>query len=149
MAYSAVTDFVDGDVLSAAKLNGLVSNQEHFQTSVLCTSGIAFVALDTALDAIYGPWLFRRSRRYLHYYIEVLTGDVDRLKINVNGNEEFNDGVNRTSGYIYQSYIDLTLITAVPAIDDFYFCDVDVEHLSPSGGTCRIWYFIESDSTTL
>lgn len=149
MAYSAVSTVSDGDVFSASQLNGIINNQQHFYSMIGESNVPAFTAQDTALDGIYGTWYMRYTKRYLHYYIEILTGDVDRMKISVNGNFEFDDGTNRTSGYIYTGYIDITGITSVPSSGAFYPIYVDVTHLSPSGGTCRIWYFIHSDQTVL
>lgn len=149
MPYSAVTDFTDGDVLSASKLNQILSNVEYLYSISGDAINPGFSTIDMALDAVYGNYYFRRTRRYLHYKISILTGDMDRLKINVNGNEEFNDGTNRTSGYDYEGYFDLDAITSVPSEGDFYVISVDAEFLAPSGGTGRIWWFIESDNTTL
>lgn len=149
MPYSSVGSFTDGDVLSASDLNGIRSNQEYFQSSLGNTSGVSFVAADTLLDGIYGTWIFKRRRRYLHWRIDVLTGDTAELDILIDGNSEFNDGTNRTSGYSYTGYVDLTATTANPSIGDFYEVQIDIEHQSPSGGTTRIWYFLESDSTSL
>lgn len=149
MAYSAVTDFTDGDVLSASKLNQLIANQTHFFSLVGDLVNPGFVTIDMALDQDYGNYIFKRTKQYLHYKITLLTGDMDRFKIFVNGNEELNDGVNRSATYNWEGYFDLDAITSVPAIGDTYEVYVNAEFLSPSGGTGRIMYFIESDSTTL
>lgn len=149
MPYSALSTFTDGDVLSASQLNTLRSNQVYFQSSIGNASGPSFVAVDTALDGTYGTWIFKRRRRYLHYLVIILTGDVDNFDINIDGTSEFHDGTNRTTAYEYSGYIDLTATTSNPSVGDFYEVEVEIEHLAPSGGTTRIWYFIESDSTSL
>ena len=149
MAFSTPPTFTDGNVLSASQLNTLASNQNHFAGLLGSTSNTGFMTEDVGTDRVSATWVFKRSRQYLHYRVDMIEGTSDRLKIFVNGNEEFNDGVNRTFPYSYTGYFDLTAITTPVSVGTVYevYCDCDVD--SSGTNTFRIQYFIESDNTSL
>lgn len=148
MAFSTPPTFTDGNVLSASQLNTLAANQNYFVSLLGTTSNTGFMTEDISTDRVSATWVFKRARRYLHYRVDMIEGLSDRLKIFVNGNEEFNDGINRT-GYTWSGYFDLTAITTPVTVGAFYevYCDCDVD--SSGTNTFRVQYFIESDNITL
>ena len=148
MPFSTPPTFTDGNVLSASQLNTLASNQNYFASLLGTTSNTGFMTEDISTDRDSATWVFKRSRQYLHYRVDMIEGLSDRLIIYVNGDEELNDGVNRT-GYTWSGYFDLDAITSPPSVGSLYevYCNCDVD--SSGTNTFRIQYFIESDNTTL
>jgi len=146
MAFTTPPTFTSGNVLTAAQLNTLSGDVEYLY-SITHGINIGFTGQTTSTAGNTRPYSLRRRVQYLHYKIRVTSGTVDSLSINVNGNNEFTDGVNRSSGYTYSGYIDLTAITAVPTVKDFYTIYSTVA-FDPSG-EITIDYYIESNSTTL
>jgi len=106
-------------------------------------------------DTIFGAtaeestrtWIFRRQARYMHYKVRIVDGESADFGVWVNGNVEFFDATNRT-GYTWSGYIDLTTITDVPAVNDFYDVYAHIEWAG-AGNELTVDYFLESDSTTL
>lgn len=149
MPFSTPPTFTDGNVLSASQLNTLAANQNYFNSLLGTTSNTGFMTEDISTDRDSAIWVFKRSRRYLHYRVDMIEGLSDRLIIYVNGNEELNDGINRSSGYSWTGYFDLTAITSPVTVGDLYevYCNCDVD--SAGTNTFRIQYFIESDQTSL
>lgn len=146
MAYTTPPTFADTNVLTATQLNTLSGNQE-FLYSLVNGINIPFTSETMTGSGDSRHWEFRRRVRYLHYKIRVTTNDTDRLRISVNGNYEFDDGVNRSAPYTYSGYIDLTAITAVPAVKDFYEVYITLDWSVV--GELVVDYFLESSSTTL
>lgn len=147
MPYTTPPTFADGNVLSATELNTL-SEDVEFLYSITHGMNIPFTSETRTSTGDTRHWQFRRRVRYLHYKIRSTQNDTSRVRINVNGNWEFDDPTNRIGAYTWSGYIDLTAITAVPAVGDFY--EVYAE-LTPLVGPNEwvIDYFIESNSTTL
>jgi hypothetical protein len=93
-------------------------------------------------------WTFRHVGRYLHYKVFLDVGDSDEFNMYVNGNREVMDHSNHSADFTWESYVDLTTITAPPSIGDFYDVYFD-QVFSGSPSDMQIVYLIESDSTTL
>ena len=146
MAYTTPPTF-SATVLSAAQLN-ILSTDIEFLHSLVYGMNIPFTSETNTLSGDSRNWQFRRRVRYLHYLIRSTQNDTDQLDITVNGNIEYTDGVNRIGAYTWSGYIDLTLITAVPAVGDFYAVYATFTSLT-GPNEWVIDYFIESDSTTL
>lgn len=145
MAFTTPPTFVDGSALSASQLNILANNQLYLYSLLGTNTNTGFTTEDINTDRDSGRWRFKRSRKYLHYRIDMISGDSDRLKIYVNGGEEFNDGVNRT-GYSWTGYFDLDSITYPPSVGDEYDVYINIEFIS---GELRVIHFVESDNTSL
>lgn len=145
MPFTTPPTFVDGSALSASQLNILSDNQLYFYSLLGTNTNTGFTTEDINTDRDSGRWRFKRSRQYLHYRIDMLTGDSDRLKIIVNGGEELNDGVNRT-GYSWTGYFDLESITNPVSVGDEYDVYINIEFVS---GSLRVIHFVESDNTSL
>jgi hypothetical protein len=145
--YTSNPVFSDGNILSASQLAVLADNIEFLYS---LTSGvhIPFTSETLTVGGDSRNWAFRRQARYLHYKIRSTQNDTDKLRIFVNGNVELDDGTNRIGPHTWESYIDLTGITAVPALGAFYV--VYAEFTSLTGpNEWVVDYFLESDSTTL
>lgn len=145
MPFSTPPTFTDGSVLSASQLNLLSNNDIYFQSLLGNNNNTGFMTEDISTDRDSAIWVFKRSRQYLHYNIEMLSGDSDRLIIFVNGDIELNDGVNRT-GYTWTGYFDLDAITSPVSVGAVYEVYINIEFIS---GSLRVNYFIESDNTSL
>lgn len=147
MAYTTNPTFSNGNVLTAAQMNVLADNIE-FLYSLTTGVGIPFTSETLTIGGDSRNWVFRRQARYLHYKIRSTQNDTDKLRIFVNGNAELDDGTNRIGAYTWESYIDLTGITAPPSVGAFYL--VYAEFTSLAGpNEWVVDYFLESDSTTL
>lgn len=146
MAYTTPPTFSNGSVLTATQLNTLSGDVEYLY-SVTHGMNIGFTGEEKTTDGYCRPYTYRRRARYLHYKIRVTAASVHELRINVNGNDELTDTTERSSGYTYSGYFDLTAITAPPSALDFYSIQAWVS--LASGGVIYIDYYIESNATTL
>jgi len=146
MAYTTPPTFADTNVLTATQLNTL-SGDVEFLYSITHGMNIPFTSETMTGSGDSRHWQFRRRARYLHYKARVTSNTTDRFRISINGNYDVDDGVNRSAPYTYSGYEDLTLITAVPAVGDFY--EVYITLAWSVVGELVVDYFIESNSTTL
>lgn len=147
MSYTTPPTFADTNILTAAQLNTLSDNIE-FLYSLISGVNIPFTSDVVTLSGDSRSWIFRRQARYLHYKIRSTQNDTDRMRIFANGNAELDDGTNRIGAYTWEGYIDLTGITAVPAVGAFY--EVYAEFTSLNGpNEWVVDYFLESDATSL
>lgn len=147
MAYTTPPTFADDTILTAANLNILSDDVEHLY-GLISGVNIPFSSQTITASGESRRWIFRRQARYLHYKIRNITNDTDELHINVNGNDEYDDVTNRSGAYTWEGYIDLTGITAVPAVGAFYEVYVDIT-FDTGPNDLRVDYLLESDSTTL
>lgn len=147
MPYTTNPTFSDGNVLTSAQM-GILADNIEFLYSLTSGVNIPFTSETITLSGDSRLWTFRRQARYLHYKIRSTQNDTDQIDIDVNGNTEYTDATNRIGAYTWESYIDLTGISAVPAVGDFY--QVFVTFASLAGpNEWVVDYFLESDSTTL
>ena len=149
MAFIVPPTFADGDILTAAQLN-ILSDDLEYLYSLVAGANVPFLQHKWDGSPTEEPsrtYIFHRANRYLHYKIRLTGGETADFKIFVNGNQEYLDSTNRTSGYEWVGYIDLTGITAVPAVGDSYEVYANIEWAT--GGEAKLDYLLESDETAL
>lgn len=149
MAYTTPPTFTTGAVLTAAQMNTLSDDIEYLY-GITQGVNIPFSALVTKRDINQSEnlWYMRHMHRYLHFKWGVndvgegLTG----FSIHVNGVKVHEVGVSTGEA----SYEDFTLEPGgltEPTIGDFY--SIYIEAAFDQDTTFTLYYFLESDKTTL
>lgn len=146
MPYTTIPTLASGDVLSAVHLNIIKSNIEYLYAQVQ-RQNMPFSSQTLSGDGTTDNWYMRYVHRYLHFKFHTTTGDTDEIGIWVNGNREYYDASNHTSPYSFSGYIDMTTITTVPTVGDFY--PIYVVFSNGTSGDLIIDYFIQSPNTSL
>lgn len=147
MAFTTPTTFADGNVLSASDLNKFSSNDEYFYSLVSSNINVGFSSSSLTSDGDSNYWFFYRVHRYLHYKIENITNDTDRLRIYVDDVVEYDDGTNRIGNYTWTGYIDLQTDTSV-AVGSVFSVKVNIVFLT-GPNNLLIHYFVQSPNTSL
>ena len=148
MAFTTPPTFVDATVLSASDLNILSANEEFFYSLVSSNINVGFSSFKQTGSGYSDPWFFFRVHRYLHYKIENVTNDTDRLRIYIDDNAEFDDGTNRIGNYIWTGYIDLDSVTSAPAVGDMFKVETRIEFLTGPNNLIT-HYYIQSPNTSI
>lgn len=130
MAYTPPPKFVDGGFLSAAQLNILSDDIEYiYGQSLTPVTGFyqrTVSAPNTGTTYSVGGWRFMNLTNTFRYKLKVSQGDVDFVRVRVNGTQVFyaaDRNPVRSAGYEYTGTVSLTSLNLT--IGEVYSASVD------------------------
>ena len=108
MPYTTPPTFADGNILTAAQLNILSSNQEYLNGRLPALNPPFSSHVYTGSGEIGGQaqWWFRYTHRYMHYKFQLNGAISALLELSINGNDTILDST--PSGlFTYEDSVDM------------------------------------------
>lgn len=152
MAWTTPPTFVDGSTATETQLNALLQDVEYLKdvTQQVNPPFGSWALNSSDADEDHNTWFIIHTARYLHFQIELISGDIQDIAIRYNDQNVWEDATNRASPYTYEGYVDLNdtgVITPTPTNGEEYSIWVTTD----GNPTCvvRVNYIIEYSETTL
>ncbi len=153
MSWSTPPTFVDGTLPTDAELN-IVRNDIAYLYELFTANGaIAFNGISSNVDlsADNNSFTFIHVHRWLHYHVELESGEIQDFIIVYNGVDVYEDATNRTAPYIYDGVIDLEdtgVISPTPTIGEEYVAYFAIDFTAGTNEV-HVQYLIEHPEATL
>lgn len=109
MPWTTITDWADGDILSATKLNQVVENLEYLWALTQSVNPPRSTDSITAGDGGNASvrLVITHRHRYLYFYLPMGQGTADDFGISYDATDVYTDGTDRATPYVYEQTVDL------------------------------------------